>query len=444
MMGAISIRARWLIAAACCVTLLLAEQGMQSIWDVGGLENYRANRLDAFWYTSALPVFVAIALGVMFAPPFRLSRFVRVAVLLPVLHVGCVIFAWTAWSAVQQEADRIGGYYSWLHSRFESPSAWVAIIAPVMLVAAIAIKRKRGEWAQSFAMLSLAFLLLVGLWMPFAGAWSAGEIEYRSVERWSHWSHEFRVEEYTVHHFSSTKFLLVALVPSGLAAIAFTAVAMRKRSFWARNRGRVAMLVKCFVPLSALMLAAQADKGAIAYLSFAYVIVFAAVVVIVALVVLGLSVWIRSHYAMHRLRTLPHHAGTIVGDESAAAYEIASWLRGPRLVSRHFAISTAYGDVPIDGAELVVPIPMTTTSLAIGDTVDVLAPGTKVVIAGHARSTDGPFRGADAAQVQLVAVPGAAPSGFADVALVVWRPAVAYLAILIAVAVPPIAMFLTA
>jgi hypothetical protein len=54
-----------------------------------------------------------------------------------------------------------------------------------------------------------------------------------------------------------------------------------------------------------------------------------------------------------------------------------------------------------------------------------------------------PFRTSDAADIVSVTAMGARPYRFSDVVLVVWRPAVAYLAIVMAVAAPYLTIFLT-
>jgi hypothetical protein len=101
--------------------------------------------------------------------------------------------------------------------------------------------------------------------------------------------------------------------------------------------------------------------------------------------------------------------------------------------------------VPIPvGAELAASLPELSTILQVGESVAVLRRGDRVVVGGLiVPAADHPFRGSSAL------VPG--PAGvvvrregddrddFADVALVAWRPCVALLVILTAVAIPALA-----
>jgi hypothetical protein len=90
------------------------------------------------------------------------------------------------------------------------------------------------------------------------------------------------------------------------------------------------------------------------------------------------------------------------------------------------------------------PIPPATTLLDVGQHAPVLAPGDRVTIGARKHRGDGgPFRASDAGDIGVVAAMGARAYRFSDVALVVWRPAVAYLAIMLAVALPYLSILLT-
>src|SRR5262245_62931987 len=97
--GSISLRARFLIAAACAVPVLRAWVGMTSIW--GLREDWIRNVRDPFWFSNGLALFVIATLLATFAPPWRLSRFVRVAVLLPAVHAACVLLVWHAYLGIR-------------------------------------------------------------------------------------------------------------------------------------------------------------------------------------------------------------------------------------------------------------------------------------------------------------------------------------------------------
>ena len=106
-------------------------------------------------------------------------------------------------------------------------------------------------------------------------------------------------------------------------------------------------------------------------------------------------------------------------------------------------VATSAGEVPIDGARLVTAIDPSTTALRAGESLGVVRAGDAIAIAGHRHAERGdPFRTQAAAVVgdDVVIAPRALPRlGFADAALALWRPAIAYLVILVAVAGPALA-----
>jgi hypothetical protein len=140
--------------------------------------------------------------------------------------------------------------------------------------------------------------------------------------------------------------------------------------------------------------------------------------------------------------------GTIApdSDEPVIGLEITSWLRGPRVVQRGFAVTTAVGTLPVRGAHLVAGLPAATTQLRVGERLGVLAPGDEVQIGGHGDASGDPFRtsAAPLADGMFVAPAALDRPGFPSVALVLWRPCVAYLLIVSAIAVPALAALLAA
>jgi hypothetical protein len=108
-------------------------------------------------------------------------------------------------------------------------------------------------------------------------------------------------------------------------------------------------------------------------------------------------------------------------------------------------MTTGAGDVPIPGGAWIGPLSTTTTQLRTGESVSTLRRGDRVVVTGlvsRPAERDGahPFRSAPV----LIAGPGGISVaharderyGFSNVAIALWRPCVAYLAILIAIGVP--------
>jgi len=157
--------------------------------------------------------------------------------------------------------------------------------------------------------------------------------------------------------------------------------------------------------------------------------------------------WVRSRRAF-RVRELDRAwcTGVIASDDEPTdvigCIEV-SWLRGPRTLLRPFTVTTSWGDLPVpSGARLLAPMPLLTSVLRSGESVVVLRRGDRVVLGGFVERTDGdhPFRGS-AAPIPgpdgIVVTPSTnATYGFTHTALGMWRPSVAYLLILTAVAIP--------
>jgi hypothetical protein len=137
----------------------------------------------------------------------------------------------------------------------------------------------------------------------------------------------------------------------------------------------------------------------------------------------------------------------VVSDDAepaVACFEITSWLQPPRPLVRSFSIATSGGEVPIPGARLVAPLDRSTTALRVGESYEALRAGDRITVSStRSGSPDSdPFRTAAAPIVG--ADPVVAPFGvpqltFSDLALSLWRPAVAYLVILVAIAIPALA-----
>jgi hypothetical protein len=235
------------------------------------------------------------------------------------------------------------------------------------------------------------------------------------------------------------------MLPPALVAIAFTAIAFHAPRFHQRHRGLVRTSAWVLFGIAMVTAMSLPDQAWLVYLESSYLVMSAVVLAIAAIALLVAVTWLRSLLSHLRLRRLPRHTGTVEDDGlEAARYEITSWLRGPRLSVRPFVVTTQHGSVPVHGATMLAPVSVATTPLATGEHVAVLAPGDRVTLVGRTTAADGhPFRATDATEIAYVLADGARPYRFSDVVLVVWRPAVAYLAILIAVALPYLSIFLT-
>ena len=238
------------------------------------------------------------------------------------------------------------------------------------------------------------------------------------------------------------------VAPPTLIAIGFTVIALRRPSWLIASTGALggALGMLMLVAVSARLDAS--GRVMLLYSNFVPVMLAAAVVAIFALMVLGGVTWWRAR-SMHRSFTArERRGGTITpdSDEPVIGLEITSWLRGPRVVQRGFALQTSVGTLPVRGAHLVAGLPAATTQLRVGERLKVLAPGDEVQIAGHGDASGDPFRtsAAPLADGMFVAPAALDKPGFPSVALVLWRPCVAYLLIVSAIAVPALAALLAA
>src|SRR5262249_45640564 len=146
----------------------------------------------------------------------------------------------------------------------------------------------------------------------------------------------------------------------------------------------------------------------------------AMIAAIAALVCFGIGLAVTAARAQTALRRHKRSDGVIVRDDDTPVFglEITSWLRGPRIVQRPFAVSIPGATIPSSGAHLVAAMPTATTQLRTGEAYAVLRPGDRVTIAGHADAAGDPFRtsAAPLAGDVMIAPADRAPVGFAQVA----------------------------
>jgi len=420
--------AHWIviaIALACVVTFAAVTIGVEL---VAAQLRWSLHPLDLRWLRYGLTFTVAFWIFASWLPPARLSRALRIAVVLPALHALVVAAAWSAWLSIAPHLPRDGSA-----TRFVVEFPFVAVTAATTVAFAAfayAIAKKRsGEWIHGFAMLALAELLLLGLWLPIAcEVWPGGPM------RW--WT-----EARPLLAHASSKIALI-VVPPTLIACAFTAFALRRPSSLPRWRARIGQLLAIVFAVAVLTRVQAPARVIMLYTNFMPVLFVAAVVAIAALVVLGASTWWRARHGMPEQRV----EGVIVDEdrEPVVGVEITSWLRGPRIIQRPFAVSTAQGTIPVRGGHIVGALPPATTQLRAGECMALLRPGDSVAIAGHATADGAPFRtsAAPIANELVIAPTPLVPGAFTNMTLAMWRPCVAYLLIVSAVALPGLAALL--
>ncbi len=424
---------RALVAAAAIATVAMVGLGGHLLHGQVDL----AHSDGQWWLREGVTFLVVGWIALALALPVRSSRFLLLAVFLPIAHAGAIAIGWTLWSRVAAHVT--------LDARSplaaDLPLAKLSLVAGLVfaLVAQLAAKRRTGEWVHGFAVLALSELLLVGLWMPIVAAtWGDQTISYAVSE-----------PPFVANLGSIVGWVVV---PPTLAAIVYTVLVLR-RSPWLAARKRLAVNTAASLFGLACLARLTGDADAmILYAHFIPVLLVAAVVALAALVSLGLVLAVRAMLARRQFAAREKVRGVIVADgtELTLGLEIASWLRGPRVVQRPFAVATSHGTIPLSGANLVAALPDASTLLATGEALSVLRPGDSVEIAGHLATpvaepgSGDPFRtlAGPSADATWIAPVGAETGGLASLGLALWRPCVAYLLIVTAIAVPALAALL--
>jgi hypothetical protein len=417
---------RTVIALACVVSFTSVTVGTQLLWD------QLPAWVDLGYFRYGLTFYITFWILVSFFPPWPMSRAMRVAVLLPLAHAVMIACSWPVWNAVSQfvrDADATSSFAT----RFPIALVVLGTAAVFAVIAMLAARRRTGEWIHGFTMLALAELLLLGLWIPIAcAAWPGGLGEWWSTQ-----------EPLLADAPSRIAFVIA---PPTIVAIAFTVMALRRPSWLVSSHGTLAGVLGMLLLVAVSTRLDASGRVMLLYSNFVPVLLAAALVAVSALTVLGGVTWWRG-WRMHRtFMARERRGGTVATDheQPAVGLEITSWLRGPRVVQGPFTVSTSVGTLPVRGAHLVSAIPAATTQLKIGERLTLLKDGDEVLIAGQSEDGGDPFRtsAAPLADEMFVAPAAVDKPGFANVALVMWRPCVAYLLIVSAVAVPALAALL--
>jgi hypothetical protein len=398
------------VAVACAVTVAVAAAGAREVWAQVG----RYVGVSKFDGRNDLALGLALAMVACFVPRGAVSRWVRMAVVLPVLQLLGIVVAYAYWRYLTAGEREI-----WNAARLVEtvplPVVVVYLVAACVLTGCAIGRRGRREWLHVATMIALVHLLLFGLWLPIAAAVVPA--------RWS---------------------ILAVFLPSLVGASVIAWCAHRDRWLFVRRGNVLASAVGVLLCAALYARLEPSDAALRSYTSFTHVLLAAAVVAIAMVVMLAAALYLRARRARRAMARDPlRRTGRVVTDtELVGRIEITSWLRGPQLVVGACSVATDAGELLVPGgAELVAHVPPITTRLAVGESVVALRGGDRVELAGYVRPAAGhPFRdGADA----LVPGPGVriAPADAdsfarADIALSVWRPAVAYLLIVTAVALP--------
>lgn len=427
---------RWLIASACVITVAALAIGGRLL--IHELAWFDGESMGEWWLRDGVAYFAAIAIISCVVPGSKLSRFVHAAIALPIIHAAVVWIGWFTWQHELPTLSSVSdgrAFASWV------PFAEVALVAipATAFVAWLIARRRKGEWPHAFVMLALAQLLLVGLWMPIAL-----QMFGRSPEDFWVTTEYWRSGDSLLPHPFRMAFAVT--VPALVVAIIYTLLAVR-RAGWLRAHRKGVVIGTCVLLAIAMLARMNAEaRPMVLYSNFVPLLLVGVLVAVSALLALAVSMLVRGYRLRRKFAARERMVGVVVADTSEPVFglEIPSWLRGPRMHQRPFAIATATGPIPVTGAELVAPLPATTTLLGRDEVLGLIHPGDTVVVAGQTQDEAGPFRTSSAplAGALYVAPADVERAGLASAVLAMWRPCVAYLLIVTAVALPGLAALL--
>lgn len=382
---------RWVslaVVAAVIATFALTNLGFADVAIAGNA---------MWWIVTGLDVgFVALLIAIALAPS-RLSITVRVAFWIPCFHLVAGVIAAIACVTVHVEIDRSSDVAV---TALTMPETFAIVTVAVMLGGAVAARRSH-EVPRAVASVTLATLLLFGVWLPIA---------------------------LNILRPQDVASCLVILAPPLVVGALYTAISLR-RPFLGRVGAEVLAPVGVVVATSyAYVIPVVRD-----YTSFLPWLIALAVVSIASIIGLAVASYRRPARIDDAIE------GTVTSHEVVAGFVLHSWLRGPEPFVEAHEVRTAHGVVRVpSGTRLVSPLPRSTTTTRRGECVPVLAGNARVRLVGFVPVDGGsPFRDAHAV------ISGEHPeihlaSDEADprdqLVLAAWRPAVAYLAIVAIVA----------
>lgn len=380
--------------------------------------------LETDWFHNTLAVGVMALLGLVCAPLVRTQRSLRVAAALPLVHLAGLGIAWVGWSVLSPKIAGARGLTPLVEAIPLSHVLLIVLGATALGAFAVA-RRRRGEVVHAMVMISLVGLLLLGAWLPIVARSQSGGGYLDS------WTVDLEL-------VGTPRLIAMVLVPPFVAAVAYTALALR--------RARIAQRKLVWLAIYAMMwcaaVAVRADAAEMEMVMYANYLpwLFAgAVTIVVAIAALAGATWLAT-----RFRRTAQHRGIVDAPmgETIAGFAITSWLRGPEPIASGFELTTKDGSLPVPASARVrAPLPLESTIARVGEIVPVVRGGDEVAVSGYEQHESGqPFRDSSApipstAGVEI-APTRAGAAGLEQLVLAAWRPAIAYLFVLLAVAVP--------
>lgn len=375
----------------------------------------------------------------------RLSLALRVASWLPLIHLVLLVVGMSIYIVLLQTDIDLARNFALLDL---VSLGWGTLgICSVFLVGLLVHGiRSEGQRQPLFlyplAICCLTFTLLFGLWLPIAAEiWIPLDLPL-----WRNDAPEFQ-----------GNFLWLAVLPPAASTLLLTAVLTRARaqrifaSYGLRAFAGTALAILLII---ALGIRANTDlKGILVYANLLPVLFCGALLSLVAVIAIAISHWLALR-AIRKKKGLGHETqvGVVAvqsGNQAPGRLHYLGWALGLRCHCAPFILRTAKGDIPIPGgARLLAGLPLWTSRSQKGDSSPILSVGDRVRVTGFvAPPEDNAFRRSElpvpgSRGLVLVKLDDEETSVSSDLALILWRPAILYLAIMSIVALPGLAGFL--
>jgi hypothetical protein len=252
------------------------------------------------------------------------------------------------------------------------------------------------------------------------------------------------------------RFLWICFLPPAATALAISLLASRSwavklcAGYGPRLLGGSMLVIVILIAMEAR---ATADVASIvAYANLAPLLACAALLSLIAIAAVTVSHWqaLRAHRKRQHSKPWSQEGSVVLLSDSEAPGHIdyRNWFWGLRTSCERFILRTPAGDLFVpSGARLVARVPLWTSRAKPGDTAPILRAGDRVSVTGFVAPPAG-----NAYRQSLLPIPGSKGLTVVkqeaeetkvgrDLALLLWRPAILYLAVISLIALPGLAGF---